>query len=146
MARILEVVPETETVDIAIRPRWEEAAPLAFCGELALFVVEAVRRGDTGVALRIVDELNAGLTSGDDFAATCVCVGFLEPQYEPSDDDDKQPPVEELGFGSDEMTEFVAAWPSAIKTELRRQVAHQKGCDARRSGGGDLPNRTAHGP
>lgn len=126
MARILEVAPETEAVDIDMRSRWEEPAPLAFCTELVPLVVEAVQRGDTDVALRIVNELNAGLTSGDDFAATCVSVGFLEPQFEWSDDADEWPPPERVGFRSEQMAAFVDTWPPEIKAELRRQVAHQE--------------------
>ena len=126
MARILEVAPETEAIDINMRSRWEEPAPLPFCRELATFVVEAVQRGDTDVALRIVNELNAGLISGDDFAATCVSVGFLEPQFEWSGDADEWPPPEKLGLRSEEMAEFVDSWPPEIKTELHQQVAHQE--------------------
>jgi len=103
MARILEVVPETEIIDISVRSRWEEPAPLPFCRELAPFVVEVVQRGNSDVALRIVNELNAALIGGDDFSATCVCVGFLEPQYEWSGDDEEWPPSEQVEFHSDEM-------------------------------------------
>lgn len=126
MARILETAPGTEAIDIDMRSRWEEPAPLAFCTELVPFVVDAVQRGDTDVALRIVNELNAGLTSGDDFAAICVSVGFLEPHYEWSEDADEWPPAEKLGFRSEEMAEFVDTWPPEIKAELRRQVAYQQ--------------------
>lgn len=126
MARILEVAPETEAIDIDMRSRWEEPAPLPFCTELASFVVQAVQRGDTDVALRIVNELNAGLSSGDGFAANCVSVGFLEPHYEWSDGADEWPPPEKLGLRSEEMAEFVDRWPAEIKAELNRQVAHQE--------------------
>ena len=126
MARILEVAPGTEPIDLDMRSRWEEPAPLSFCGELAPFVVDAVQRGDLDVALRIVKELNTGLTSGDDFAATCVSVGFLEPQYAWSGDADEWPPPEKLGFRSEELAGFVDTWPPAIRAELWRQVAHQE--------------------
>ena len=126
MVRILEAAPETEAIDIDMRSRWEEPAPLAFCTELVPFVVEAVQRGDTEIALRIVNELNAGLTSGDDFAATCVSVGFLEPQLEWSDDADQWPPRERLGFRSEQMAALVDTWPPEIRAELHRQVAHQE--------------------
>jgi hypothetical protein len=126
MERILGMAPGTEAIDIDMRSRWEEPAPLAFFAELVPFVVEAVQRGDTDVALRIVTELNAGLTSGDDFAATCVSVGFLEPHFEWSDGAEEWPPQEKLGFRSEEMAEFVDTWPAEIKAELRRQVAYQK--------------------
>jgi hypothetical protein len=126
MARILDVVPETEIIDINLRSRWEEPAPLPFCRELAPFVVAVVQRGNSDVALRIVNELNAGLIGGDAFAATCVCVGFLEPQYEWSGDAEAWPPLEKVGFHSEEMAEFVDTWPSGLKTELRRQIAHQE--------------------
>jgi hypothetical protein len=125
MARILEVAPETEAIDINMRSRWEQPAPLPFCGELASFVVKAVQRGDTDVALRIVNELNAGLISGDDYAATCVCIGFLEALFEWSGDADERPPPEKMGLRSAEMAEFVDRWPPEIKAELRRQAAHQ---------------------
>ena len=125
MARIIEVAPEVEAIDIDMRSRWEEPAPLAFCIELAPFVAEAAQRGDTDVALRIVNELNVGLTSGDDFAATCVCIGFLEPRYEWSDDAEDWPPSE-VGFRHEGMAEFVDSWPPEIKTELYQQIAHQE--------------------
>lgn len=127
MARILDKVPGTEAIDIEMRSRWEEPAPFAFCSELVPFVVEAVRRDDSDVALSIVNELNAGLTSGDDFAATCVSIGFLEPQFEWSGDPDADEwsPPEKLGFRNEEMAAFVDTWPSEIKAELRLQVAYQ---------------------
>ena len=125
MARILEVAPETEAIDIEMRSRWEEPAPLPFCGDLGQFVVEAVQRGDTEVALRIVNELNAGLTSGDDWAATCVGVGFFEQDFEWDDDDGRLPPAQR-GFGNEGLADFVAMWPAEIKAELERQVAHQE--------------------
>ncbi|MGH3367496.1 MAG: DUF7674 family protein [Nocardioidaceae bacterium] len=125
-ARLHGGLLRTRPSDIEMRSRWEEPAPLAFCSELVPFVVEAVQRGDTDVALRIVNELHAGLTSGDDFAATCVSVGFLEPQAEWGDDADQRPPPERLGFRGEAMAEFVDTWPPRIRAELRRQVAYQE--------------------
>jgi hypothetical protein len=111
MARILEVAPETETIDIQMRSRWESPAPFSFCGELGPFVKEAIRDGDTDLALRIVIELNAGLVGGDDFAANCVAIGFLEQRFD---------------WGDDELAEFIGNWPAGIKSELQRQIAHQQ--------------------
>lgn len=125
MARIIEAAPGTEAIDIDLRSRWEEPAPLRFCGELGQFVVEAVQRGDTEVALLVVNELNVGLTSGDDWAATCVGVGFFEQDFEWGGADEPLPPAKQ-GFGNDEMSEFVAMWPKEITGELQRQVAHQE--------------------
>ncbi len=126
MARILEVAPGTEAIDIDMRSRWEELTPFAFCSELAPFVVDAVRRGDTDVALRIVNELNTGLASGDGYATNCVSIGFLEPQFESNDDPDEWPPSEKVGLRSDEMAEFVETWLPEIKAELRWQVGYQE--------------------
>jgi Cysteine-rich CPCC len=126
MARILEVAPETEAIDIKMRSRWEAPAPLPFCRKLAPFVAEAARQGNTDLALRIINELNAGLTSGDGFAANCVCVGFLEPEFEWSDKADEWPPTEKPGLRSQEMAAFVESWPPEIRAELQRQIAHQE--------------------
>ncbi len=111
MARILDVAPETEAIDIEVRSRWEAPAPLQFCSRLAPFVVEADRQGNSDLALRIVNELDAGLTSGDGFAANCVCVGFLEQRFDWSDE---------------EMSGFIDRWPAGIKAEVQRQITHQE--------------------
>jgi hypothetical protein len=126
MARIIEAAPETGPIDLHIRRQWEEPAVMPFCGELVPFVIDAAKRGDTELALRIVDELNSGLVSGDSHASTCVSIGFLEPQYDWGESGDDWPPIETLGFRSDEMAEFVASWPKEIKAELQRQMAYQE--------------------
>lgn len=124
MARILATAPETEDIDVRLRSRWEEPAPLPFCRELAPVVVEAVMHGNRDLALRIVDELNTGLITGDALTIACVS-GFLAPRFEATDEND-WPPPEELGFRSAEMADFVETWPPEIRAELRRQVAHQQ--------------------
>lgn len=115
MARILDVVPETEEIDVELRSRWEEPQPFEFCGELASFVVAAVDRHEADRALVVVGELESGLTAGgDDEAITCVSFGFFEPfveRYEERRD-------------SEELQRFVAAWPPAMRSELRRRTAH----------------------
>lgn len=118
MKRIIETVPETGPIDRQMRALWEEPAVLPFCGELASFVIDAVKRGDTELGLRIVNELNAGLASSDEFAGTCVAIGFLEPRV---DDESRG-----LGFLDDELAEFVALWPTEIKSELLRQRAFEE--------------------
>lgn len=126
MARIIEAAPETAPIDLRIRRQWEAPAVMPFCRELVPFVIEATTRGDTGLALRIVDGLDAGLASGDSYASTCVSVGFLEPQFDWGEDGDDCSPIEKLGFRSDEMAEFLASWPKEIKAELQRQVAYEE--------------------
>ena len=111
MARILEVAPETGPIDIQVRSRWESPAPFSFCGELGLFVKEAIREGDTDLALRIVNELNVGLVDGDGFSANCVAIGFLEQRFD---------------WGAEELAGFIDSWPAGIKSELQRQIAYQQ--------------------
>lgn len=145
MARILDVAPETEAIDIDMRSRWEEPAPLPFCTELASFVVEAVQRGDTDVALRIVNELNAGLTSGDGFAATCVSVGFLEPQFEWSDDPRTGRLRRRWGTVARKWRSSSTLGHQKSRPSCDSKLHTRKRRDARRSGSGVLNNPMALG-
>ncbi|KAA1376366.1 DUF7674 family protein [Aeromicrobium fastidiosum] len=131
MARIIEVAPETADIDLRIRQQWTEPAVMPFCGELASFVAEAALRGDTELALRIMDELEAGLASGDGYAGTCVSIGFLEPQYDRGEDGEAWPPAESLGFRTEEMAAFVDSWPKHVRAELRRQMAYEAKAERR---------------
>lgn len=124
MARVLAAAPETEAIDVTMRSRWEEPAPLQFCRELALFVMTAVDSNDYELALRVVDVMETGLTGGDDFSATCVCVGFLEPFHTRRTGSSTLHHERVDQVPTEEMAAFLDAWPPAIKAEWRRQVAH----------------------
>ncbi len=118
MARIIEVAPETESLDQRMRSTWEAPAPFAFCGELGTLVVELVRQGNTEAALRIVTELNAGVMSEDPATANSVCIGFLESLHALAGES------EFGGVSTGELADFVDLWPPEIKAELHRQEAH----------------------
>lgn len=126
MARVLEVAPETAPIDLEVRSQWERPHVGAFCRGLVPFVVKAVMEGDTELALRVVNELNAGLVSGDRYSNTCVSFDFLSPEHDWGENGDDWPPREKLGFRSDELSEFVSLWPKEIKAELRRQTRYQE--------------------
>jgi hypothetical protein len=80
-------------------------------GDLTRFVVDAYERGDEALVSRCLGFLDQALRDGDEMTQNLVAVSF----------------VENVGPWDEDVQEFIAGWPSALREEARRQLEGQPG-------------------